>query len=186
MRVRLSEIDAPELSQPYGAEASAALQALLGDRRARIVVVDIDRYGRNVADVYQGDRSINVEMVRLGHAWAYTRYAKTLDIIDREQEAREAGRGLWRLPESDREPPWVWRAEKRRASRRKKGSSSGDAASRQSDEKVDPAEIVCGVKRTCGEMTSCAEARAHLEKCGLTRLDGDSDGTPCESLCTSR
>jgi len=32
-------------------------------------------------------------------------------------------------------------------------------------------------------MRSCAEARFHLQRCGLTRLDGDGDGTPCEVLC---
>jgi hypothetical protein len=32
-------------------------------------------------------------------------------------------------------------------------------------------------------MTSCEEALFHLEECGLSRLDGDSDGVPCEALC---
>jgi hypothetical protein len=41
----------------------------------------------------------------------------------------------------------------------------------------------CGTKRKCGEMSSCAEARFYLEECGLTRLDGDGDGVPCEALC---
>jgi hypothetical protein len=29
----------------------------------------------------------------------------------------------------------------------------------------------------------CAEARFQLEHCDLTRLDGDGDGIPCETLC---
>jgi len=33
------------------------------------------------------------------------------------------------------------------------------------------------------DMSSCAEARFHLESCGLTRLDGDGDGVPCEAMC---
>jgi len=41
----------------------------------------------------------------------------------------------------------------------------------------------CGGKRYCREMTSCAEARFYLETCGLSQLDGDGDGSPCESLC---
>ena len=41
----------------------------------------------------------------------------------------------------------------------------------------------CGTKRTCKQMASCSEARFYLEQCGLSRLDGDKDGTPCESLC---
>lgn len=41
----------------------------------------------------------------------------------------------------------------------------------------------CGTKTTCGEMDSCEEATFYLEQCGLNKLDGDGDGTPCESVC---
>lgn len=41
----------------------------------------------------------------------------------------------------------------------------------------------CGRKRVCGQMDSCAEANYYLDQCGLTRLDRDSDGIPCESIC---
>jgi len=43
--------------------------------------------------------------------------------------------------------------------------------------------VVCGSKTTCGEMVSCSEARYYLSSCGLTRLDRDNDGVPCESIC---
>ena len=43
--------------------------------------------------------------------------------------------------------------------------------------------FTCGTKRVCGDMGSCAEARFHYEQCGLSRLDGDRDGVPCERLC---
>ena len=41
----------------------------------------------------------------------------------------------------------------------------------------------CGGKRTCGEMDSCAEANFYLRQCGVSRLDGDGDGVPCEKIC---
>jgi uncharacterized protein (TIGR03437 family) len=41
----------------------------------------------------------------------------------------------------------------------------------------------CGSKTTCGEMISCAEALFYLHECKVTRLDGDGDGVPCESIC---
>lgn len=44
-------------------------------------------------------------------------------------------------------------------------------------------EFACRGKTKCGQMNSCAEARYYLEVCGVRRLDGDNDGTPCESLC---
>jgi hypothetical protein len=43
--------------------------------------------------------------------------------------------------------------------------------------------LQCGGKRTCGEMNSCAEANYYLDECGVSRLDGDGDGVPCESIC---
>ena len=44
----------------------------------------------------------------------------------------------------------------------------------------------CGsmIKKTCGQMSSCEEAKFQLA-CGNTRLDGDKDGMPCESICPS-
>jgi cold shock CspA family protein len=35
-------------------------------------------------------------------------------------------------------------------------------------------------KATCSAMTSCAEAFFHQERCGVTQMDGDRDGIPCE------
>lgn len=31
----------------------------------------------------------------------------------------------------------------------------------------------------------CEEARFYLTQCGLSRLDGDKDGVPCEAVCRS-
>lgn len=41
----------------------------------------------------------------------------------------------------------------------------------------------CGHKVYCTQMTSCAEAVFYFTECGLSRLDGDADGVPCEALC---
>jgi len=43
--------------------------------------------------------------------------------------------------------------------------------------------FACGHKSQCSEMVSCEEARFYLKTCAARRLDGDSDGVPCESLC---
>ena len=45
------------------------------------------------------------------------------------------------------------------------------------------ATFTCGDKKYCGDMTTCAEAKFYLNECGLSRLDGDKDGVPCEKLC---
>jgi len=166
--IRLAEIDAPERGQPFGPEATRALEGLAANRSARFEVVDVDRYGRLVARVFVGDVLVNREMVRRGFAWAYTRYVRDLDVIDLEAQARREGLGLWALPEADRDPPWIWRRAHRWAPPRTPRA---------------PFDVACGAKTKCAEMTSCAEAHFHLEACGLAHLDGDRDGIPCESLC---
>ena len=71
-------------------------------------------------------------------------------------------------------PPWEWRPGGRAAAKPELAPTQAELAGR------------CGAKRTCGEMTSCAEARFYLNECGLSRLDGDKDGTPCEALCAGQ
>lgn len=46
-----------------------------------------------------------------------------------------------------------------------------------------PAGWACGAKSTCGQMSSCDEAKFHLIQCGVKSLDRDGDGIPCASLC---
>lgn len=46
-----------------------------------------------------------------------------------------------------------------------------------------PQQPTCGTKKYCKDMSTCAEARYFLNQCGVSRLDRDGDGTPCESLC---
>jgi hypothetical protein len=48
---------------------------------------------------------------------------------------------------------------------------------------------VCGSKTVCGDMATCAgvaysaEAVHYLTQCGLSDLDRDGDGIPCETIC---
>jgi hypothetical protein len=90
-------------------------------------------------------------------------------MLDDEKYAQNNKLGLWGLSEAQRVPPWNWRRDKRKA--------------RPKPESVHDQKFACSTKRKCSEMVSCAEARFYLKECGLTRLDGDGDGVPCESLC---
>ncbi|MBA2127343.1 hypothetical protein DLM45_14080 [Hyphomicrobium methylovorum] len=51
---------------------------------------------------------------------------------------------------------------------------------------VEASPQACGAKRFCREMSSCEEAKHYLNDCGLTQLDGDGDGVPCNKLCRHR
>jgi len=184
VRVRLGEIDTPESRQPYGSRAQQELSELAFGREVRVVVQDTDRYGRTVGRVHAGAVDVNAEMVRRGAAWVYRQYSRDPALPPLEAEARAARRGLWGLPEAERQPPWEWRAAARPGQR--------TAPAEPSTPQTAPARTVpaagqdgftCGTKRYCREMASCAEARFHLRQCGLARLDGDGDGVPCEALC---
>jgi endonuclease YncB( thermonuclease family) len=164
-KIRLAEIDTPEKNQPYGKKAKKALSDFIFGKIVRIEIDTIDRYGRTVGTIFLNDLNINKEMVKAGHAWVYVQYAKDKTLFDLEKNAKENQSGLWALPEGERIAPWQWRRGKR------------------SIEKETNLSFQCESKTTCRQMQSCAEAKYYLMSCGLTRLDGDKDGTPCESIC---
>lgn len=165
-RIRLAQIDSPEKNQPFG---QAAKRYVLDVAALKIVTVEVDtvdRYGRTVGEIFlpNGD-NLNKQIVGAGYAWQYKRYSKDSEYADLEAEARTAKRGLWQ--DNNPVPPWEWRRGKRKTT---KAVTSGD-------------DFTCGSKRYCKEMTSCAEAKFYLSECGLSRLDGNKDGVPCEALC---
>ena len=170
-RLRLTEIDTPERGQPWGTRSRQALADKVFQRQVRIASEGEDRYGRLLGRIYLGERDINREMIREGHAWVYRQYSSDIHLLEDERLARERKAGLWSLPDAERVPPWEWR----RGSRRPVAASVGSAPTE--------ATFSCGSKTYCSEMASCEEARFFLRQCGLDRLDGDGDGTPCERLC---
>lgn len=113
LRVRLTEIDAPESGQPYGNRAKQALSALVFGQEVRLATRGEDRYGRTLVRLYRGGLDVNAELVRQGAAWAFRRYLRDPSLLALEEEARTERRGLWALPEAERLPPWEWRAAKR-------------------------------------------------------------------------
>jgi endonuclease YncB( thermonuclease family) len=115
LKVRLYGIDCPESAQPggEGAAAFARETALFAD--VGLTVLDTDQYGRTVAIVRLPDgRLLNEELLRAGHAWVYRdfcREAVCAAWLLMEEEARRAGRGLWRS--AGPIPPWQWRRQHR-------------------------------------------------------------------------
>lgn len=99
--VRYIGIDAPELPHVcYAREATNKNIELVLHQTVMLEkdVRETDYYGRLLRYVYVGDRFVNAELVRLGYAQVSTvppdvRYASYL--VQLQQEARDAGRGLW-------------------------------------------------------------------------------------------
>ena len=105
-KVRLIGIDAPEIDQaPWGVQARDVLRGLVDSKTVRLEtdITERDQYRRLLAYVYVGEMLVNAEMVRQGQAVPYTvppNVAHVEDYQKAQQEAREAGRGVW-----DREKP---------------------------------------------------------------------------------
>ena len=129
-RIRLASIDAPELSQPYGNEAARLLRTLVQDETVLISVIDIDKYNREVGNVYYGCAngvggewrktpkrsdpsgvSVSETMLRKGAAWHLSYFDRNSPLREfneeLEKEARLAPRGLWK--DAAAIPPWQWR-----------------------------------------------------------------------------
>jgi endonuclease YncB( thermonuclease family) len=120
-KIRLSGIDAPEKKQPFGAHAKETLSRQLFGQPVTVEWSKTDRYGRIVGKIEIDGVDANLEQVREGSAWVYTQYLRELPLEDRkldveaERLAKSERRGLWR--DTDPEPPWQWRHERRPAKR---------------------------------------------------------------------
>ena len=117
--IRLEGIDAPEIEQlceradgtPYacGVRAAAALKRLLKVEPVACRKTGEDRFGRTLGRCQAGQRDINREMVARGWAYAFRRYST--ELVADEDRARRSKAGLWK---GDSQPPWEWRASRRK------------------------------------------------------------------------
>lgn len=181
-KIRLAQIDAPEKKQPFGQRSRQSLAELAYGRTVDAEVATEDKYGRLVATIRIEGQNINQEQIRRGMAWVYVHYPHSADMLASERQARSERRGLW--SQANPVPPWDWRRQQ------KTGNdwewllqllSSQQAQAAKSD--APGLAYRCGDKLSCKQMRSCEEARFHLQQCGVTRLDGNGDGIPCEALC---
>lgn len=171
-RIRLAQIDAPEKRQDFGQRSKQSLSDLVYGKTVTVEVHDTDRYGRTVGQIIVAGLDANLEQIRRGMAWVYRQYAKDPAYFTAEEAARQSRVGLWSQPNPT--PPWEFR----HGSHHEKTS-----APRSSGREDISGRKGCGKKKYCKQMTSCEEARFYLQQCGLSSLDRDGDGTPCESLC---
>lgn len=191
VKIRLNQIDAPELGQPFSQKSRDKLSEMTYAQYVNIEQSGKDKYGRTIAEVYlQDGTNVNLEMVKSGMAWAYTEYATNPEYARAQESAKQQGLGIWSQP--DPIYPSDWRKGIRPADVKNPIYSDKPAAARKLSKQTrqnssaalsKSAAFKCGAKRLCSQMTSCKEARYYLNQCGVRRLDRDGDGTPCESLC---
>lgn len=109
-KIRLYGIDAPEKKQDFGQKAKQHLSSLIFNKVVKIKFTEIDRYGRIVGKIFLNDIEINIEMLKAGLAWHYSRYDQTSTYINAEKQARTEKRGIWSIKNSI--PPWEYRKHK--------------------------------------------------------------------------
>lgn len=123
IRVRLSDIDAPEKNQPFGQRSKQSLSELCFGVEAQIQVIgQAKKYSatdtpRQVSRVECKGVDVNAEQVRRGMAWVYDQYVTDQSFYTLQSEARNAALGLW--ADANATAPWKWRRLKHDSSRKR-------------------------------------------------------------------
>lgn len=172
IKVRLHQIDAPEHKQDFGKAAKKALSGYVFGKDVSLKTNGRDKYGRTIVEVYLDGTNINKAIVQSGHAWAYREYMTDSEYLELEQSARSLSKGLWSQPNP------IYPSEFRHGERPRKVTKEVKPQA-----EISEAVFNCSGKRFCREIRSCAEAWFYLNECGVSRLDRDNDGIPCESIC---
>lgn len=92
--VRLRDIDAPEICQPWGVEAKRALEEFTLGKRAELRPSSKDNWGRTVGALTVEGVSIGSRMVEDGHAWSARTKWDRGPLVKQERQAKALGRGL--------------------------------------------------------------------------------------------
>lgn len=173
VKIRMTEIDAPESHQAFGTQSKQSLSDLCFKKPVVVNDHGTDRYKRTLGRVKCAGIDANAEQVKRGMAWAYRQYLTDQSIATLEEQTKSSRTGLW----ADENPtaPWDFRHGSNAAKQK--------APKAQKNQELAESSYSCGSKTKCGQMTSCSEANHYLNNCGLTRLDRDHDGVPCESIC---
>jgi micrococcal nuclease len=177
--LRLIGIDTPETVDPretvqcFGLEASNKAKELLTGKKVSLeddsTQGDRDKYDRLLRYVFLEDgNNFNLYMIKEGYAYEYTystSYKYQKEFKDAQSYAQTNNKGLW-SPDTC--------------------NGSKIQSVQEEDNTIIESEQgfgACGTKKYCKDMISCEEAKYFLNTCGVKSLDGDKDGTPCESIC---
>jgi len=183
--VRLTCIDAPETAQvPWGQQSATKLKELLPIGQAvTLRVVDRDRYGRTVAEVFKGSSSVNLQMVKQGEAVVYRQYLDRCSetkqqYLQAETEAKAQRLGYWN--QSNPVMPWDFRRGARSKGSSNKATPAPITPRTENPAKNSPAQG----DYNCSDFSTQAEAQAIFDAHpgDPYRLDRDGDRVVCESL----
>ncbi len=110
-KIRLSYIDAPEVSQDHGEDSKLFLKNIVLDKTVLVDTKRKDKYGRHLSDLYIHSNIesiyVNAKMIKSGNAWVYKRYRSNTYLINLENHARSNKIGIWK--NDNPMEPWVYR-----------------------------------------------------------------------------
>lgn len=117
LRIRLDQIDAPELDQAYGTRSRDVLRSMC-PKGGQAVVHELgkDTYNRVLGRVFCNDIDVNAAMVKAGAAWVYDYHDPDKSLYPLQDEARSRKRGLW-AGSGKPVAPWDFRHRQRQNSR---------------------------------------------------------------------
>lgn len=107
IEVRLRDIDAPEICQPWGAESRQALAELAQGKVASLQSSARDKFGRAIGVLTIDDLNVGRWLVENGHAWSVRSRWDQGPLVKQEKMARALTRGLHSQPGAVQ--PWEWR-----------------------------------------------------------------------------
>ena len=112
-KIRLTGIDAPEKTQPFGRRSKSSLSDMVYLKQVTVETDKKDRYGRNLGKVLIDGKDANLMQIEHGMAWWYRAYQKDQSANDRrlyetaETSAKAKKVGLW--ADAKPVPPWEFR-----------------------------------------------------------------------------
>ncbi len=184
--IRLIGINSPETQDPrkpvecFGKEASLKAREILSNKKVRVesdpTQGDKDKYNRLLRYVFLEDgTNFNKLMIEEGYAFEYTYnipYKYQIEFKKAQKDAELNKKGLW--ADGACITP----------------TTTVQQNNIQTSQTIQPTTNIqmsgtysCNGCKRCTEMVSCEEALFYFNSCSCNSLDGDNDGTPCESLC---
>ncbi len=109
IKLRLTDIDAPERNQAYGLKSRRALMKLCQGSNVLVTahITGIDKYQRSLGQLQCNHIDASRYLAEHGLAWHYVQYSINDEIYNLALSARQQRLGLW--ANETPIPPWTWR-----------------------------------------------------------------------------
>jgi endonuclease YncB( thermonuclease family) len=107
VKVRLSDIDAPEKKQDFGQVSKQTLASMIFGKNVKVTYEKLDRNKRILGNVFIDNVNVNLKMVEKGMAWHFKKYSSDQKFANAEIIARKKRIGLWSM--SNPIAPWEYR-----------------------------------------------------------------------------